>query len=201
MADSPLPVHSLAEAHLYLGVTSCPDCTGGALKATESDRHDDLLVVQVQCVACRAVRTLHFELIEGQWPIGDAADSGRINPSPEPSRIIDVAQWLTLFQVILQAAGKSPDREAARRLGYEAAQCLEESLKFYSLDSEEPPAEAFFSDSTRHRYSEHPEHFQRSRLISLRHRLPTLRHMERQIDGAAGASGARPWWQFWRRRG
>jgi hypothetical protein len=200
MTEPPLPVHSLGEAHLYVSVTPCPDCMGGARRAVRTHREDDLMLVAVQCAACRVGRTLRFELIEGHWPAAETTERGRINPSPEPSRIIDAAQWLTLFQVILDAAGKSTDREAARRLGYEAAQCLEEALKFYSLDSEDPPAEAFFSDATRRRFSEHPEHFQRRRLIAMRHKLPTLRHMERQVD-TEGWRNSKPWWRFWRRRG
>lgn len=199
MSEPLLPVHSLGEAHLYVSVTPCPGCAG-AWRTNRAHREDDLMVVEVECAACLSGHTFRFELIEGQWPAEDATDRGRINPSPEPSRVIDAAQWLTLFQVILDAAGKSADREAVRRLGYEAAQCLEEALKFYSLDSEDPPADAFFSEATRRRFSEHPDHFQRSRLLALRHRLPTLRHMRRQLEDA-GPGRSTPWWQFWRRRG
>lgn len=201
MADTPLPVHSLAEAHLYLNVTPCPACARGAEKLVQSEREGELMVIDVQCDACQATRTLRFALIEGHWPAEDEPGARRINATAEPSAIIDVAQWLTLFQVILDAASKTSDRQAARQLGYEAAQCLEEALKFYSLDSEDPPADAFFTPTTRQRLADHPEHFRRGRLIAMRHKLPTLRHMEEQIGEDAGTLADRPWWKFWRRRG
>lgn len=199
MSGDSLPVHSLGEAHLYVSVTLCPSCGRGNARPFETHQDSDDMVMQVRCVECAAERTLRFTLTEGQWPQGDAPDRGRINPTAEPSAIIDVAQWLTLFQIILDSAGKAADRETARELGYEAAQCLEEALKFYSADSDDPPADAFFSETTRQRFAEHPLHYRRGRLIAMRHKLPTLKRMEKQLDGAGGAGG-KSWWRFWRRR-
>lgn len=195
-SDEPLPVHSLAEAHLYVMIHRCTACAGGAYQAEQANAVDAALELSAHCTQCNASQTFHFELIEGRWPTAAEAAVQRINGSPEPSRIIDVAQWVTLFRVILDRASKEANREAARRLGYEAAQCLEEALKFYDPQHDEPPIDAFFSDETRRRFEQHPDQFVKERLVGLRHKLPTLKVMERTLDEAAGTK----WWQFWKRR-
>ena len=121
----------------------------------------------------------------------------RINPSPEPSRIIDVGQWLTLFRVILEAASQAAGRAESRRLGYEAAQCLDEALKFYDEDSDLPPEDAFFHEATADRFRSHPELFARQRLLAMRDKLPSLDAMERRLAGKP--TRPRSWWRRWGR--
>ncbi len=119
----------------------------------------------------------------------------RINLAERPSRIIDVAGWLTLFRVITEAAAKSQDKVEGRRLGYEAAQCLDEALRFYVEDNDLPPEGAFFSKSTQLRRQENPELFARSRLINMRARLPSIDAMERRLAG--GTATKKKWWKPW----
>jgi hypothetical protein len=128
---------------------------------------------------------------------GEPTNTSQINATDEPSRILDVGQWLVLFQVILTAASKEPDRIEARRLGYEAAQCLEEALKFYA-DNDAPPADALFTPRSRRRFEQNPESFSRGRLIDMRSKLPTLGHMERQITNPAPRAIRKKWWQVWK---
>lgn len=199
MSLTPLPVHSLAEAHLYLMVTPCAACGRGALKARNAEPNADRLAVTARCDACGNERPYDFLLTEGRWPDPQSQEARRINASAEPSAIIDVAQWLTLFRVILDAASRETDKREARMLGYEAAQCLEEALKFYLPDSDLPPEDAFFSDRTRQLAKENPEQFTRQRLVGLRHRLPALRRMEGQIRTDERADRTGRWWEFWKR--
>ncbi len=83
----------------------------------------------------------------------------QVNPTDEPSRIIDVAQWLMLFETIVRAADQQSDPTESRHLGYEAAQCLEEALKFYARGEEWPPESAFYTRSTLERFRQHPHLF------------------------------------------
>jgi hypothetical protein len=100
----------------------------------------------------------------------DAADA--INPTAEPSEILDVAQWVMLSGMVAASATSEPDKVRKRRLFIEAAQCLEEALKFYADDNDLPPAAAFFHDGSRLRFRQSPEHFSRQRLLHLRSKLP-----------------------------
>lgn len=134
----------------------------------------------------------------------------QINPSQEPSHAIDLGQWLILFEMIVRAADRQTNPVESRRLGYEAAQCLEEALKFYPLgDSDWPEESAFFHDWTLDRFRRHRHRFARTRLVELRRKLPTLTQMELRLIGkpdqivkeigTVGTSSARrPWWAFWR---
>jgi hypothetical protein len=200
MSDTPLPVHSLAEAHLYLMITPCAACGRGLLKARNAAPDGDRLALLARCEACGREQTYRFILTEGRWPDPGGEDARRINPTAERSAIIDVAQWLTLFRVILDAADKQTDKREARMLGYEAAQCLEEALKFYTPDSDLPPEEGLFSPASRQVLRDHPEQFTRERLVGLRYRLPALRHMEGQIRGDDRVGRPPKWWEFWKRR-
>ena len=122
--------------------------------------------------------------------------AAKISAGPEPSGIIDVPGWLTLFSVIAEAAAKTEDKVEARKLGYEAAQCLQEALKFYDEDNDLPPDEAFFSENSRRRYRDHPQRLARSRLINLRAKLPSIDAMEKRL--ASAGVKKKSWWRPWR---
>ena len=140
LQDSPMPegalvAHSLAEAYLYLMATPCASCDKGPLSGSEARPvagPGEAMIVSITatCRACGTVHELSFELPEGTGTDESGAPP-TVNPTEEPSRIIDVARWITLFRVITEAAGRESDKSEARRLGLEAAQCLEEALKFY----------------------------------------------------------------------
>lgn len=122
----------------------------------------------------------------------------RINTSNAPSRLIDVGQWLVLFRVLLESAGSETDRRRARLLGFEAAQCLEEALKFYGPDNDLPPESACFSEGSLQRLRHHPQLFARSRLVNLRAKLPSPSVMERSVlKDRKAVVPPRPWWKFW----
>ncbi len=205
MAATPIKVHSVAEAYLLLMVTPCAACGKGPFEAASHEAIDfdgtHGRKMLARCKACGGEQTFFFDL--GDVDAADAAGTPglpRINPSDQPSRAIDLAQWLMLFEGIVRAADQTTDRQESRRLGYEAALCLEEALKFYPPgDAEWPDESSFFWDWTLARFREHRHIFARTRLIELRGRLPSLGRMEQSLAGGQARPHKHPWWAFWRR--
>lgn len=96
-----------------------------------------------------------------------------INESDEPSRLLDVGQWILLARLLIEDAEREPDRVLARNLRIESGRCLEEAVKFFDdAENDLPPAGAFFCDASRQRFRQAPEQFSRRRLIEMRARLP-----------------------------
>ncbi len=203
MSHERLVAHSLAEVYLYLMATPCPACGKGPLEGADAKPVEDAphsrgasdlrMTVTARCRACDDERAMEFALPEGK---GTDADGGPpvFNPTDQPSEIIDVAQWIALFGTITEAAGREGDREQARRLGIEAAQCLDEALKFFTdIESDVPPPEAFRLESSKATFHEHPQLFSRQRLIGLRAKLPTLSKMRSRA--AQPHAKPRRWWR------
>jgi len=183
MSDAPLIAHSLAEVYLYLLATPCATCGRGPLRGGEAERCADpaggvTVGVAATCGSCRSVTRWKFQL-SGLPQAVPADQAPVVNSTNEPSRMLDVAQWLTLFRMMTETAGKELNKPAARRLSLEAAQCLDEALKFYEADNDLPPKDSFFHDGSRERFRDHPEQFSRQRLLHLRSKLPTRRQVQR----------------------
>lgn len=204
MPDEPLAAHSLAEAYLYLMATPCPACGRGPLKGSgtkpiedstdsPSSTVDDATTLEfaAACGACDAVTSFTFLVPDREAPLDDRT-AAVVNPTDEPSRILDVGQWIMLFRVITEAAGKEKDKIQARHLGIEAAQCIEEALKFYDEPGNDlPPPEALYTVASRDRFRHAPEHFSRRRLIELRAKLPTMAAMRASLIKGK----KKPWWK------
>jgi len=215
---TPLPAHSLAEIMLSLKVTACAHCGRGPLRARTRrvtwDHHAGHLAIEVVCRSCRSVDTFLFAPVHIDPPDpavirrllatqADAAAAGPINPTDEPSALIDVAGWLTLHSLLIDEARTAAvhartraDRQRIRHLQILAGQCIDEALKFYEADNDLPPRDAFFTDAGWHRFREHPELYVRDRLLDMRSRLPV--HVSEH--SASGDGRPRRWWRFWRRR-
>ncbi len=206
MAPNPVKIHSVAEAYLLLMVTPCGACGKGPLEAAghEAVPLDGGSVpgrrLSARCKACGHERLFLFDLSRvDPADLARPGDLPRINPSGEPSLAIDLAQWLMLFETIVRAADRQDDPAESRRLGFEAAQCLEEALKFYPADGGEWPAESsFFHEQTLDRFRQHKHLFARTRLLDLRRRLPSLAQMAGRIAGSSEGVPRRRWWMFWR---
>jgi len=153
------------------------------------------LGVEAHCRACLQAEVFSFE-IEHDTPL-TGSESETINPTEQPSGLIDLAQWLSLFYLLLERAATEPDRLVSRQASYQAALCLGEALKFYR-DDEQPDETAFFSDASREVFREHPKDFSRRRLQDMRGKLPAMNVMSRRIDRDHWVRN-RKWWQFWRR--
>jgi len=193
---SVISAHSVAEAYLYLLATPCPDCRKGTLKQkndlTRTGPDSSDWVLEACCASCGSERSFRFAIRPS--PSREQARSDCINPTLERSQAIDLLGWLSLFQTILAASGRESDTVAGRQLASEAAQCLDEALKFYESDQELPGPDAFFSETARQRYETHPQHFARSKWLERRLRLPAVAaetHSE-------PSGGKQRWWHFWR---
>ncbi len=196
MSERPT-AHSIEEVYFFLMLSPCTSCDGGPLDAEQVQRESEsasFRTFQFQC-RCRQCGTKHAL----RFPIASQDDHPHdppvVNPDSEPSQLIDVAQWLTLFHLLTSKAAQTRDKSESRRLGYEAALCLDEALKFYEPDNELPPESAFFSDRTREHLRTQPELFVRRRLVDLRSKLPDLTVMRRLIQ----SNTKKPWWSFWKR--
>jgi hypothetical protein len=176
MLQAQLQAHSLAEANLYLQAIACPSCGSGPVASVhaEDQPHDKSGAVRRTevglCASCGSELCVVFQIP----PASEVADPTTINPTDEPSRIIDLGQWITLAHVFAERAAKSADPRHARRLNLQAAQCVTEALKFYDdPDNDLPPPDAFFCELSRERFRTHPQQFSRQRLLHERSKLPT----------------------------
>ncbi|MEK6644686.1 MAG: hypothetical protein AABZ08_12350 [Planctomycetota bacterium] len=188
-------VHSVAEAYLYLLTLRCPHCARGPVQAsgelTKTGDDTSSWAIGARCGACEHLGSIRFTI--NPTPTREAARSDCINPTNEPSLAIDLLGWLTLFQSIINASEKEPDRSASRQLAHEAAQCLDEAMKFYGEEGELPSVDAFFGDEARRRFREHPEHFARAKWRQRRLMLP-----EASVKTTREGRRGKRWWQFWR---
>jgi len=186
MPSAALKAHSLAEAYLYLMATPCPGCSHGPLRGTARELPSEAegvfkISIPATCAVCNRTIELFFDLHSRPAPAVEDSPA-IVNPTDEPSQILDVGQWIMLFRMIVEAASKESNKPRARHLGLEAAQCLEEALKFYDdAESDLPPAEAVFHEASRERFRTHPEQFSRERLLDWRAKLPTQAVMRSRI--------------------
>lgn len=172
-------VHSLAEAHLYTAMTACRACSTLGLPitgvCTEVEDERFRLHVEAVCEGCGEQSVFEF-LAEADADLRPAAVCRIpvvLNPTGGPSELLDVAQWLTLYRIALEAADNLPEKVLSRAVLIEAGQCLAEALRFYPSDSDIPPASAFFGAETLRRFRHYPQHFVRQRLLDLAGKLPT----------------------------
>lgn len=194
MSNTTLHAHSIAEIHLFLMATPCEECGRGPLEASPRPRppagRKAAFELHAACQACDREHHYTFTLAPDA-PADDPDDLyPTVNPTDNPSEILDVGQWIVLFRVVLEAAGKEPAKIEARRLGYEAGQCLAEALKFYE-DNDLPPESAVRCASTRARLRDHPEQFSKEHLLARRAKLPAISIRARP------ERRRQPWWRFW----
>ncbi|MFW6132973.1 MAG: hypothetical protein ACOC8F_03690 [Planctomycetota bacterium] len=196
--DEPLRAHTINEARYWLRVAPCPQCGSGPLRSrvAADAAAGEPITVDAECAQCGLRRGYRFVCEHG---VGQSApDAETINPTDEPSRLIDVAQWLSLFYVLIEAGARERSASATRLAGYRAALCLAEALKFYG-EGELPPEEAFFSARTLQSFRDHPESFTRQRLQDRRSKLPAMGTMARRVSQDR-PKRRRRWWPFGRRR-
>ena len=196
--DEPLPARTLNEVRYYLMVTPCAVCGNGPYAADEiGDRREEpsVVVVEAHCEHCDAKRT--FTATTEHEPPDDGVQAEIINPGAEPSRIVDLGQWLGLFYLLVESASSVDKPVETRRLGYRASLCLLEALKFYGLDDELPPTSAFFVPGTNEAYRNNPEKFARQKLRDMQGKLPSPAVMVANVSRDERTE-TKKWWQFWR---
>lgn len=174
-------LHSLAELHLYAALSRCRACSAQGLVVDAAvvtlTKERRALEAVAACGRCAAEVVLGFSTLTGASDCLDPTAAQRlpwiINPSGEPSELIDAAQWLILHRMAVETAARMPERDLARAILLEAGQCLAESLRFYPEDSDVPAESAFFTAESLQRFRDHPQLFARQRLIELAGVLPS----------------------------
>jgi hypothetical protein len=185
-------VHSIAEAYLFLMIVRCRACGKGPLKQRgDITKTAEGWSLATTCSTCGDESSLRFAIEPA--PTREQARSDRINPTAERSAAIDLLGWLSLFQTIIAESHKSSDKPTMRQLAYEAAQCLDEALKFYDGDNELPTESAFFTEESRRRFRDHPQYFNRAKWRERRLKLPDIATHTQPLH-----EPRRRWWQFWR---
>jgi hypothetical protein len=185
------------EARFYMMVTPCPACGKGpwVLESAQQPGSGSLSVAS-HCRACERAETFAFEIAH-DTPLS-GSESETINPTDQPSEIVDLAQWLSLYYLLLERAFTETDRVISRQSSFQAALCLAEAMKFYTDGKDLPDETAFFSDASREVFRSHPDNFSRQRLSDMQGKLPSLNVMTRRIDRDHWVR-QKKWWQFWRR--
>ena len=185
------------EARFYMMVTPCTACGKGPRGLASAQQPvAGALSVATQCRACERTEEFAFE-IEHDTPLS-GSESETINPTDKPSVIIDLAQWLSLFFLLVERANAEEDGVVSRQASFQAALCLAEAIKFYRDGEDLPEESAFFSDASRAVFREHPQKFSRRRLGDLQAKLPDMKTMARRINRDHWVR-TKKWWQFWRR--
>ena len=200
--DEPLWAQTPNELHYYLLVTPCAQCGRGPLVpqrpepaaageegASPASRQ---AVVRTQCKRCNAKADFHFrwEYVEP----ADAADPDCINPSDEPSRIIDLGQWVGLYHMFSAEAGSSRTPAETHRASRQAWLCLAEALKFFAGE-EFPPESAFVTESSIRAYRANQANYAHTHLRDLQAMLPAPSLASQPAPPKQ--AGARAWWRFW----
>lgn len=160
MSDVPLHARSRREIELFFAVMPCPACRQGTLSPVNPpDFKTPIASFEALCGRCAATRNYYFELSN--------------DPRDRPSRLIDIAQWLTLHGMFLETAKFESNKARARTIALQAAECLDESLKFFDdPENDLPPVSAFFDQTSLLRFRENPQQFSRARILGLRRSLP-----------------------------
>lgn len=195
----PLRAHTFNEVRYYLMVSPCGSCGKGPWEIGDVGGNPGGELqgsVPARCRHCDAEREFAFSC-EFDLP-SRGVEAEAINPGDEPSEIIDLGQWLSLFYLLIESAASERSEPATRRDGYRASLCLEEALKFYEGDDELPPDSAFFSPRSMAARREHAENFAREKLRNMQAKLPSPGAMRRRIRRDQSIAKRR-WWQFWRR--
>lgn len=169
-----LIVHSREEARLYLAVTPCMRCQKGPHEVVDLEPPAQVLEgaefeLYLICAHCGADRREAFVLRRGDQRA--ALSPTTINPTDEPSKVIDLHDWLTLYAVFMERAASEQQARRIRSLRLRAGECLTEALKFYE-DGDQPPPQAGFDAHSRQYLIDNAEAVSRRRILELRAKLP-----------------------------
>lgn len=211
MADAPgdaVFVHSVQEEYFYMMIRRCA-CGGPWLGDSQEFQQEGQRLrhhVGAQCYKCKARRTFEFVL---PGPEDSKAPIRQINPTAQPSRALDVAEWMDLAQFYLSRIErlKKPGERAQSLL--DARQCIEEALKFYGASDDGPSADALWSDASRKKVARHPDAFRRSALAAMLEKMPDMKRLrvadkmeqqkfEKTVKELIRKHDTRRWWQVWK---
>jgi hypothetical protein len=206
--ETAVHLHGVQEEYFYLMVHHCA-CGGPWM--TESQQIEEngphpRHRIEARCFKCKSQRTFLFS-IDSQ---GTSKEPVRqVNPTAEPSRALDVVQWMDLAQFYLGRIErlKTPVEKAQSLL--DARQCIEEALKFYAPTDDAPPHTAIWSDDSRKKAAARPETFRRAALVAMLEKIPAMDRLreadkmeQREFEKGVRAIAKQrvgKWWQFWKR--
>lgn len=207
-SDEIVHVHGVQEEYFYMMVHPCA-CSGPWLSSAQQVEETAGRVVHhvtARCFKCKTQRTFHFQLDAHGGPKDPIR---QVNPTAEPSRAIDVAEWLDLAQFYLGRIDRleKPTEKAQSLL--DARQCLEEAVKFYGPGDEQVPGGALWSDASRRKAEKKADLFRRATIQAMLDRIPAMERLrkadsleqkefEKAVRDRAKERVGRKWWQFWR---
>ena len=168
----PLTPHSTNELTYYLLVAPCDACGSGPRQvlAVENTRAaDGRRRATVRCDHCAHEQTVDFL---SEFEPADP-ETLCVSPVNEPSRLIDLNQWLGIAYMLIDRITENRGADAHTQQ-IQAAVCLAEALKFFDPDDEVPPAEAFFHEASQQAFREHPETFARQHISDMLAKLPPM---------------------------
>ncbi len=205
-----VPVHSVQEEYFYLMVRRC--ACGGPWTSTGQtvERSGDRIVhhVSVRCAACGQERAVRFAL---EAPARrDPTPVREINPTAEPSRALDAAEWMDLARFYLERIERLEEPTERAQSLLDARGCLGEALKFYGPGDGGPPPEALWSDASRRKVADRPDAYRREALEAMLAKMPTTerlrqadapeeRELRKALQETARRRVGRRWWEFWKR--
>ncbi|MCE5325136.1 MAG: hypothetical protein LLG01_01855 [Planctomycetaceae bacterium] len=183
--------HSFNEIRLCLMVRICSACGKGPLEIqgeAVAPARSGPVAIETRCKSCNAAHPMEFFC---DAPLqGEQGQCLVINPGRQPSRIVDLGQWLSLCDLMMIESRQAALPAQARLAACQAALCLQEALKFYAPHEQLPPPTAFFLSDVP--YHAAPEQFAQDHLRALLARLPsTGQH-------TPAPAPRRAWWQFWK---
>jgi hypothetical protein len=206
--DEAVYVHSVQEEYFHMMVHPC--ACGGPWQGETQEVGDGARPVrhrvEATCFKCKAQRTFHFALDAPQGPKGPIR---QISATPEPSRALDVVEWLDLAQFYLGRIGRLEKAVERAQSLLDARQCLEEAMKFYPASAQDPPPAAVWSDRSRQKAAQHPDLYRRASLETMLSKIPPMdrlrqadkmeqREFQKALKDRAKKHVGRKWWQFWR---
>lgn len=176
MNDRPLEAHSPQEALLYVMICPCAVCGRSTVspEAPSTSTVGNLLRIIGVCGNCGSSHEYRFAECGGDVSDDPLAQNSPINPTENPSLIIDVVQWVSLYAYFADAASRTPDPQESRWRMIRAGECLDEALRFYD-DGQLPDESVAFAIGSRELLRKHPSRYRRDHLAGLRQKCPVAR--------------------------
>jgi hypothetical protein len=205
--ETAVHVHSVQEEYFYLMVHHCA-CGGPWLTESQQIEENGAHThhrIEAHCFKCQARQTFLFT-IDSQ--AGSKEPVRQVNQTAEPSRAIDVVEWMNLAQFYLGRIEHLKEAVEKAQSLLDARQCVEEALKFYGPDADAPPPAALWSDASRKKAAARRENFRRATLVAMLEKIPSMDRL-RQADKmeqrefekgimALARQRVGKWWQFWK---
>ena len=194
-----IAAHSIAEEHIFIDTMRCHRCGEEQMRR---EMHNFPCTWIAKCMACNQmceiVSTTSLIMTDEYLQALNSGDGRRIkrfqrryNHTDEPSNIIELTQWLeltTLFRSQMDELAERGGRASASYVvaEFQLVQCLQEALKFYKEDQDDPPREAFFSEESYAHYQADTDPFSQKVLRSILSQQRTPEDIEEDLERIEG---------------